>query len=394
MATEAPGVDAVVARVIPRRTVTERARNPAAGGMAHVALYVGAQMPPGLGGGATAIGVASITCPRGAGIVHPCTAQEGGGGVAEMAVQVGGQVAEILSDRRGAVAGCAIVHDAGVIEHRADERIGVVTHAAVLKGRHVKRGFSRGKTGTVTGRAVIHDSRVIEGGRKKSGGLVAIRAVPVGRYVIRRRDFSPRRNTVMAHRAIADDALVIVFCTGKRRGVMTLGTVLARRHGNMGQGQTGRRRAIVAGGTVVNNAGVVEHRGHKGAAGHVTDAAILAGDYVRGIGLCILAGRTDPVVAGVTPFTHHLGAGVIHKRVEEIRRVMAHRTVAGGVQMNGRTGLSSGSERDIPRTSIVAGGTVIGDAHMQKRRDCRNECSGGMASIAILRGRQVRGRFV
>ena len=67
--------------------------------------------------------------------------------------------------RHAIVAGRAIVHDAGVIEHRSDKRAGVMAHTAVLIGGHVRGRLTDGEHAVMTGAAVIHDTAVIKRGR-------------------------------------------------------------------------------------------------------------------------------------------------------------------------------------------------------------------------------------
>ena len=85
--------------------------------------------------------------------------------------------------------------------------------------------------------------------------------------------------------------------------------------------QPGCRYTIVAGGTVIGNASMIKHRRYKGAAGYVTDIAILIRWNVAGM----LAGRTTSavVMAGVAPFTYDIRAGMVDKSTEEVSRVMA-----------------------------------------------------------------------
>ena len=77
----------------------------------------------------------------------------------------------------------------------------------------------------------------------------------------------------------------------------------------------------MAGDTVIGNTGMVKHRRYKGAAGYVTDIAILIRWNVAGM----LAGRTTSaaVMAGVAPFTYDIRAGMVDKSTEEVSRVMA-----------------------------------------------------------------------
>jgi len=87
-----------------------------------------------LGGRAIAGTVAGIASAGTAGIMHPGAADEGRGGMTEMAIQSGRNVAGMLSGCRYPMAGIAIIDDAGMIKHRTDKGIGVMTDATILIG--------------------------------------------------------------------------------------------------------------------------------------------------------------------------------------------------------------------------------------------------------------------
>jgi hypothetical protein len=79
--------------------------------------------------------VAAIAIIFGAGIVEPGATDEGRGGMAEVAIQPGRDVVAVHACRRITVmAGRAIVHDAGMIEHSADKGSGVMTDSTILIG--------------------------------------------------------------------------------------------------------------------------------------------------------------------------------------------------------------------------------------------------------------------
>ena len=193
-----------------------------------------------------------------------------------------------------------------------------VAVAAVTVGWHMGVGFTGGHVAIVTGHTVTDDTQVIEPGACKACGRMADGAVLGG---------------------------------WNMRGV-GLGSF------------AGRRIAVVAGRTIVDDAGVIEHRRRKGAAGHMTGAAILAGYDVVGFG--IFAGCIGAVVAGNAAVVQNDRAGVIDKRGGETYRVMAHGTVAAGILMNRAGGLPQRTERNMARTAIVARRTIIGDAGMVK----------------------------
>ena len=90
-----------------------------------------------LEGCAAARTVTAIALTRSAGIVEPGATDEGCSGMTEMAIQRGRYMRAVFTGRRHAVAGRAVVHDAGVIEHRASEGTGAMTDAAVLVGGYM-----------------------------------------------------------------------------------------------------------------------------------------------------------------------------------------------------------------------------------------------------------------
>ncbi len=81
---------------------------------------------------------------------------------------------------------------------------------------------------------------------------------------------------------------MIVVSAGKRGGIVAQRAILTRQNGNMAYRQTCRAYSIVAGGAIVHDAAVIEHRGTK-RAGNVADSTITAGRDMTGI----LAGCTD-----------------------------------------------------------------------------------------------------
>lgn len=134
----------------------------------------------------------------------------------------------------------------------------------------------------------------------------------------------------------------------------------------------------MARGAVIHDTGVIEHGRRKRAAGHVTGAAILGRRNVVGLG--ILAGCIDAIVAGITSITHDVRARVIHKCIGKTRRVVAHGTIAGSVLMDGRSGRPGGTQRNV--IAIVTRGTIVGDTHMAEQRGHKSGVS--MANGTIL----------
>lgn len=78
---------------------------------------------------------------------------------------------------------------------------------------------------------------------------------------------------------------------------MTRGAVLRRPDGEMVEMHAGRPGTVVAGGTVIHDAGMVEYSRRKGATGYMADPAILVGDQMRRVDLGLLADGIGAVVA-------------------------------------------------------------------------------------------------
>lgn len=121
-------IPSVVARVVPLRAMAKDVRCPAVCCMTHVTLFIRAYM--------TAAETVTVRAIAGsAGIVEPGATDEGRSGMAEVAIQPGRDVGAVHACRRiTVVAGRAIVHDAGMIKHCADEGSGVMTDTAILIG--------------------------------------------------------------------------------------------------------------------------------------------------------------------------------------------------------------------------------------------------------------------
>ena len=91
----------------------------------------------------------------------------------------------MLACRGHAMAGRAVVDDAGMIEHRPDESAGVMTDTAILVGRYMADRFSDGEHVVVTRTAVIHDTGMIERRQYEAGGYVTDVAIITGRHMVR-----------------------------------------------------------------------------------------------------------------------------------------------------------------------------------------------------------------
>lgn len=131
---------------------------------------------------------------------------------------------------------------------------------------------------------------------------------------------------------------------------------------------------------------MIEHRWRKGAAGYVTDVAILSCWHMGWIVLGIRAGCINTVVAEIAPFTHDLWPVVVNKRVGKTRRVMAYGTVTACVLMNGRIGRRTGTVHpNVHKITIMARDTVTGDTRVCKNRGV--ESSHCVTNITILHRR-------
>ncbi len=155
----------------------------------------------------------------------------------------------------------------------------------------------------------------------------------------------------MAGRTVIHDARMIKPGTDKGCGVMALRAILAIGW-KMGWCQASCSNAIVARGTIIGNTCMIKHRWYKGAAGYVADTAILRCWDVVGM----LAGRTTStaIMTGITSFTHDFRAAMVDKCTEENIRVMAGSTIFVSALMQCRIRRSSGTNRNVVCTSIVA----------------------------------------
>ena len=112
---------------------------------------------------AAARGVASVAVTGTAGVMRPGAANEGCRGMAKVAIETGGYMIGRLGGRVNAMAGSAVIDDAGMVEGCRDEADRGMADAAILVGGNVVGLFWRGEPGIVTGSAVIDDADMIEG---------------------------------------------------------------------------------------------------------------------------------------------------------------------------------------------------------------------------------------
>ena len=96
--------------------------------------------------------------------------------------------------------GHTIVHDAGMIEHRAGEakrELSAMTDTAILVCSYMSVCFTCGELTIMAGSTVIHDAGMIKGSWYKTRGLVALVAITVGWYMIGRWYFSSGGCTIV-----------------------------------------------------------------------------------------------------------------------------------------------------------------------------------------------------
>lgn len=121
------------------------------------------------------------------------------------------------------MAGRTIVHDAGMIEHPANEgkrEASGMTDATILICLYMGGCFTYGKRAIMTGSTVIHDASMIKSSWYKACGLVAYAAILSCWHMIRRRCFSSGGCTIVARGAVISNARMVKRGTSKSRGVM------------------------------------------------------------------------------------------------------------------------------------------------------------------------------
>ena len=110
---------------------------------------------------------------------------------------------------------------------------------------------------------------------------MAVTAITIGWYMVRRWCFTSCGCTVMTSYATVHDTCVIIFGTGKGRGVMTCGTIFTKwiRMLQWYRWHTSCIATIVTRCTVINDARMIENSSLKGA-DNVADAAVLSSRQV------------------------------------------------------------------------------------------------------------------
>lgn len=173
--------------------------------------------------------MALIAPTRSAGIVEPGTTDEACGGMTEMAIRRGRDMAGVLTGRANPMTGRAIIHDAGMIKHGTDKRAGVMTDTAILICGDMVGRLANGEHIIMAGAAVIHDTCMTEGCRSEACGDMAGIAVFVGRHVVGRRSLASGGVAIVARITTTGDTRVVESGTRKSRCDMTHCAVLRRR---------------------------------------------------------------------------------------------------------------------------------------------------------------------
>lgn len=156
--------------------------------------------------------------------MNPGTANEGRGGMAEMAIQAGVDMCRDCIYHAGGgiaiVTGNAVIDDTGMVEGSRDEGACIMANTAILRGSYMILRFSDGESGTMAGCAVVHDACMAEGRRQEAGGLVTVDTILVGGYMTGRWDFARRGGAIVAGIAIVDDAAMVEAGADKSAGIV------------------------------------------------------------------------------------------------------------------------------------------------------------------------------
>ena len=156
---------------------------------------------------------------------------------------------------------------------------------------------------------------------QKMSGIVAVIAFAVRRCMKFR--FTDGQLTIVTFAAFSKNFLMINRVdNGKIRRSMTGMAVIT------GSGVTRYFTdccyRVVARDTVINNAGMIKHRGAKRTR-HVTGTAVLVGYNVAAMLTNGATGTT--IMTGVTAFADNVRIGMINKSVSEINSVMAYAAI-------------------------------------------------------------------
>jgi len=234
----------------------------------------------------------------------------------------------------------------------------------------------RAVAGRVTGIAVTNTAGIVSpGSAGKSCCGMAGRTIQAGRNMSWHGiHHACRRISIVAGSTIVDDAGMIEGCRYEAAGVVTDPAVLVSVDmvGFLGCGETG----FMTGGAVIHDTGMIEGSRQE-TRGHVTIATVSVGRHMEvgfaGGGNTIMAGRA--VIHDALVFEPGIG-----KR----SRGMAHRAILGGWKV-GRIDfrvLASGVD------TIVTGGAVIHDTCVIEHRWCKG-AAGHVTGTTILGGYNV-----
>ena len=191
-------------------------------------------------------------------------------------------------------------------------------------------------------------------------------------------------NTVMTCTTVRGYALVVEVGIGERSGNMTHRTILAAdwnvRGIDLGAG-AGSNGSVMAGSAVIDDAGMIEYRRCKAAAGRVADTTILGCHHVGRIHLGVFTGGGN-AVAGIATGRQYGRIAMVDKRVDKCSRIVANSTILVGYRMRRRGRLRPGPKSC--KTAVVAGDAIIDDASVSEHRGRRRKRVDIVANVTIL----------
>ena len=234
----------------------------------------------------------------------------------------------------------------------------------------------RAVAGRVAGVAVTDTAGIVSPAAtgKGCGGMTG-GTIQAGRYMGRYSiHHACRRISIVAGSTIVDDAGMIEGCRYEATGIMTDPTVLVSVDmiGFLGCGET----SVMTGGAVIHDAGVIEGSRQE-ARGYVTIAAVTVGRHME----VAFSGGSNTIMTACTVIHDAL---VLEPGVGKGSRGMAHRAILGGWNVVGvdLRILAGGGN------SIMAGRAVIHDTGMIEHR-WFEAAAGHVADPAILGGCNV-----
>lgn len=108
----------------------------------------------------------------------------------------------------------------------------------------------------MAGLAVVYDARMIKCCGQETGGLMALTAISIRWYMIKW--LTHGGYAIVAGGAVTRYTCMVIVGAGECRGVMADGAV--QRCGNMRRRFASSRCAVVTGGAVIDDTGMVEYR--------------------------------------------------------------------------------------------------------------------------------------